>query len=258
MIRRALGAELLKLRFSTILWISAAVAVVFPILIGLVMVGVLGADSAIVVEASVEGFLMQFELVVAIGGLIGFGFLFSWIFGREFADGTVTDLLALPVGRLEIVGAKFVVAALWCALLAGVHFAIGVGFTWLALGEMTTGALAAGLGGFTMTTRPLGPRRLRGECGPRVPGATRVRGPDDRDRAVVGSGWRRRLLPLGGAWTLRRRPRTRRDATRSVQSAPTLRGWSSRGDDDGMVVVALALTPLFLSATIRCAYLAAE
>lgn len=152
MIRRALGAELLKLRFSTILWISAAVAVVFPILIGLVMVGVLGADSAIVVEASVEGFLMQFELVVAIGGLIGFGFLFSWIFGREFADGTVTDLLALPVGRLEIVGAKFVVAALWCALLAGVHFAIGVGFTWLALGEMTTGALAAGLGGFTMTT----------------------------------------------------------------------------------------------------------
>lgn len=146
MIRRALGAELLKLRFSTILWISAAVAVVFPILIGLVMVGVLGADSAIVVEASVEGFLMQFELVVAIGGLIGFGFLFSWIFGREFADGTVTDLLALPVGRLEIVGAKFVLTTIWCLILALVHYGVGLAFTTIALQGREGGVTAGVIG----------------------------------------------------------------------------------------------------------------
>jgi len=54
---------------------------------------------------------------VAVGGILIFGFVTSWIFGREFSDRTVKDLLALPVSRNCIVGSKFVLVFLWCALL---------------------------------------------------------------------------------------------------------------------------------------------
>jgi ABC-2 type transport system permease protein len=32
---------------------------------------------------------------IAIGGLFVFGFIMSWIFGREYTDRTMKDLLAL-------------------------------------------------------------------------------------------------------------------------------------------------------------------
>lgn len=62
-----------------------------------------------------------FELLnqaVAIGGMIIFGFVTAWIFGREHADRTINDLLALPVARSKVVLAKFVVSALWSLILA--------------------------------------------------------------------------------------------------------------------------------------------
>jgi len=34
---------------------------------------------------------------IAIGGLIAFGFITSWIFGREYSDRTIKNLLVLPV-----------------------------------------------------------------------------------------------------------------------------------------------------------------
>jgi ABC-2 type transport system permease protein len=39
--------------------------------------------------------------------------ILSWIFGREFADGTVKDMLAVPVPRSTIVLAKFVIFGAW-------------------------------------------------------------------------------------------------------------------------------------------------
>lgn len=133
----AMSVEMLKVRHSRILWISVLAAVVFPLLIGFVMTGSSGMNSAVVVEQTVEAYLMQFQLVIAIGGLIGFGFLFSWMFGREYSDGTVTDLLALPVSRINIVAAKFIVTIVWCAALATLHFIIGSVFTGSALQETT-------------------------------------------------------------------------------------------------------------------------
>src|SRR2546425_9430577 len=41
----------------------------------------------------------------------------SWVFGREFADGTLKDLLAVPVSRATILLAKFIVVVLWSLLL---------------------------------------------------------------------------------------------------------------------------------------------
>jgi len=46
-------------------------------------------------------------------GLIGFAFVTGWVFGREYSDRTVKDLLALPTPRLSIVLSKFIVVAIW-------------------------------------------------------------------------------------------------------------------------------------------------
>jgi ABC-2 type transport system permease protein len=56
-------------------------------------------------------------MIIAAGGFFLFVLAVSWIFGREFADGTVKDMLAVPVQRSSILLAKLIVAAIWFILL---------------------------------------------------------------------------------------------------------------------------------------------
>jgi ABC-2 type transport system permease protein len=62
--------------------------------------------------------------IAGVGGFLLFILAISWVFGREFADGTLKDLLAVPVPRSSILLAKFVVVALWSALLTIVMFIV--------------------------------------------------------------------------------------------------------------------------------------
>jgi len=64
---------------------------------------------------------------VAIGGVILFSLITSWVFGREWADYTLNDLLALATGRSSIVLAKFLVVILWSAGITLVIFLISMG-----------------------------------------------------------------------------------------------------------------------------------
>ena len=57
-------------------------------------------------------------MIVAAGGFFLFVLATSWTFGREFADGTVKDLLAVPVPRSSILLAKFIVAVIWSAAIS--------------------------------------------------------------------------------------------------------------------------------------------
>ena len=61
--------------------------------------------------------------MLAAGGFIIFCLIISWVFGREFSDGTLKDMLAVPVQRSSILLAKFVVVAVWSAGLTLVVFA---------------------------------------------------------------------------------------------------------------------------------------
>jgi len=63
----------------------------------------------------------------AMGGLILFSLIGSWVFGREYADRTVKDLLALPISRSAIVSAKFVLVAFWSATLISLVYLLGLG-----------------------------------------------------------------------------------------------------------------------------------
>jgi len=90
-------------------------------------------------------FLIFFGQLIAAGGFIFFILIISWVFGREFADGTLKDMLAVPVQRSSILLAKFVVVAVWSAALTLLIFAAGLLIG--ALIQVPVGSLAVILHG---------------------------------------------------------------------------------------------------------------
>jgi ABC-2 type transport system permease protein len=77
--------------------------------------------------ANWPAYLGIFAQVLALGGMLLTGMITIWVFGREFSDGTLKDLLAVPVWRGNILLAKFAVAASWSAVLGMLIFGLGMG-----------------------------------------------------------------------------------------------------------------------------------
>jgi ABC-2 type transport system permease protein len=130
---QVLGTEVLKLRRSKVTWLSLVVLSLGPLAIGLFMwivrepgradqLGLLGTKADLAgLEATWPAYFSMLTLVVGMGGMLVLSFIIAYIFGREYADRTAKNLLALPVGRHWFVLAKLVVAALWWfALVAAV------------------------------------------------------------------------------------------------------------------------------------------
>ena len=129
------------MRHSKTLWITALAFALFTFISGLFMfilkdpeqarrLGLVGAKAQIFGgTADWPGFFNLMLLLTSVGGLIIFGFIFVWIFGREFSDKTVYDMLSLPTSRITIVIAKMITAACWSvALVLGVFvLMLGVG-----------------------------------------------------------------------------------------------------------------------------------
>ena len=63
---------------------------------------------------------------IAAGGMVLFSIITIWVFGREFSDHTIKELLALPTSRSSIVTAKFIVIAIWCVLATLLIFGVGL------------------------------------------------------------------------------------------------------------------------------------
>lgn len=88
--------------------------------------GFISAKAHIVGTADWPSYFSLLAQAIAIGGLIVFGFITSWIFGREYSDRTINDLLALPISRNTIVYAKFIVTVLWCLILSIIVLVLGL------------------------------------------------------------------------------------------------------------------------------------
>ena len=71
-------------------------------------------------------YLGLFGQIIAAGGFFFYVLAISWVFGREFADGTLKDMLAVPVQRSSILLAKFTVVAAWSAAMTLVIFIFGL------------------------------------------------------------------------------------------------------------------------------------
>lgn len=80
--------------------------------------GFISAKAQIIGTADWPSYLSLLSQAIAIGGLVVFGFITSWVFGREYSDRTIKDLLALPISRNIIVFSKFIVIFLWCLILS--------------------------------------------------------------------------------------------------------------------------------------------
>ena len=79
-------------------------------------------------------YLNMLAQAVAIGGFMLFSIIAIWVFGREFADRTMKDLLAVPVSRSTILLAKFVVVGVWSAAMVLLVYLVGLGLgAWIGL-----------------------------------------------------------------------------------------------------------------------------
>lgn len=80
--------------------------------------GLISAKMEMMKITDWSSYLMTISQVISVGGLLIFGFTASWVFGREYSDKTMIDLLALPIRRDTIVLSKFIVIALWSYILS--------------------------------------------------------------------------------------------------------------------------------------------
>lgn len=90
--------------------------------------GLVGAKANLMAYSATDWptYLGLFGQLIAAGGFILFVMSISWMFGREFSDGTLKDMLAVPVQRSSILLAKFIVVAVWSAMLTLVIFIAGL------------------------------------------------------------------------------------------------------------------------------------
>ncbi len=136
-LRACFEVEALKIIRSKMLWLTILAFIIAPLLLGFLMfiqknpefsrnAGLLGLKANLAGAADWPAYFGMLAQIVSIGGVILFGFVAAWIFGREYTDRTVKDLLALPVSRTKVVFSKFIAISIWCAFLSIVVIAVGL------------------------------------------------------------------------------------------------------------------------------------
>jgi len=142
-LRDAVAVEFRKARSSRVLaWTGVLLAVGVTVLAAAMVAAARTGDAGIVAKIGPQAATGDWSALLAVAtqitaaaGVLAFGVGISWLYGREFADGTIPGLFGLPVGRGAIAGAKLLVYLAWAVavtvvtvllLLAG-GFAIGLG-----------------------------------------------------------------------------------------------------------------------------------
>lgn len=161
----ALRVESLKLTCSLVGTITTlAIMLGMVALLGGITAGVAGGNPEMIVQAGPAalldwgGLLAGATQIAAVAVPLGSGIVLAWMFGREFTDGTITGLFALPISRPCIALAKLVVYLSWAMLVSAatmlgvlvLGLLIGYGApnngAWVALGRLWVLAmLSAGI-----------------------------------------------------------------------------------------------------------------
>jgi ABC-2 type transport system permease protein len=98
------------------------------------------------------GYFTVAAQVTGAAGLLGYGVVLSWLFSREFAEGTITGLFAIPVSRPSIATAKLIVYLAW-SLVTGAALLLALIVLGLAggLGSIPTDVVPAAARQFGLT-----------------------------------------------------------------------------------------------------------
>ncbi|MCK9151387.1 ABC transporter permease [Methanobacterium alcaliphilum] len=132
----SLWAETLKVRRSKIFIITIITFSSIAILMGLMIYvsrspELVGKSAIVSAKSSMfkdewSSYFGLLTMIILTLGTIGFGTITGWVFGREYSDRTMKDLLALPVHRSSIVLSKFIIIFLWSFLLSLILFISGL------------------------------------------------------------------------------------------------------------------------------------
>jgi ABC-type transport system involved in multi-copper enzyme maturation permease subunit len=130
-LKRSFITELLKLKHLSIVWITFVAFAMIPIMGGVIMFLIQNPElipksSILSIKISMLStpvnwgsyFSLYLTQGAGVAGIIGFGFVASYLFGREYSDHTYRDLLSLPISRTKILNAKFIIYIIWCLSLA--------------------------------------------------------------------------------------------------------------------------------------------
>ncbi len=134
----ALWAEMLKARRSKLPLLTMGGLLILPLVSGLFMfilkdlerakaLGIISIKAQLV--GGVADWQTHFEMVkmgTGVGGLILYSIITAWVFGREFSDHTVKELLAIPTPRRHIVGAKFTLTTFWILSLSLLVYLVAI------------------------------------------------------------------------------------------------------------------------------------
>ncbi len=124
---RVVATEFLKLRRCKVTWVSLGVYVIMTAMSGFFLwilknpgmaesLGLIGQKARFAFGgqradwATFLGFTVE---VGGVGGLLMSAVIATYVYGREYAEGTAKNLLALPIPRSRFVLAKIAVVAVW-------------------------------------------------------------------------------------------------------------------------------------------------
>ncbi|MDD8026547.1 MAG: ABC transporter permease [Acidobacteriota bacterium] len=128
---RLVKTEFMKLRRSRVTWISFAVYAFMAAICGFLLwvmmnpslasrLGLLGRKARFAFGGGAldwRTFLAFILQMAGIGGLIMSAVIVTYVFGREYAEGTAKNMLGLPIPRGRFVFAKLFVSGTWFAVL---------------------------------------------------------------------------------------------------------------------------------------------
>lgn len=118
---RLIQCELIKLKRNAMVLVLMGAAILSPALNALIFLNYPKMEWG--------SFFHQTLLFISmLMGPMMFGLIISYVFGREFVEGTSNNLLTAPAKREKIVLAKLVVTLLWSAFLAVLTWLATIGF----------------------------------------------------------------------------------------------------------------------------------
>ncbi len=126
-----LWIELRKALRSRVPPVAGLMSLLMPLGVGLLIfaarnpeisrqMGLISAKANLLAYSATDwpAYLRLAAMMSAAGGFGVFVFAVTWTFGREFVDGTLKDMLAVPVPRAAILLAKFAVVGAWSVVLS--------------------------------------------------------------------------------------------------------------------------------------------
>ncbi len=133
----ALITEAIKAVKSKMLWISVMFFAFIAIMMGLLMLvakhpeiaensAIISTKASLISKADWPTYLALLLQMALVLGTLGSGIITIWIFGREYSDRVIKDILALPVSRYYIVLSKSIIIFVWSILLLMILFITGI------------------------------------------------------------------------------------------------------------------------------------